>query len=92
MTQQPDNNHHKFKTNLLSFTLSTFRRYIHDKEFFNELVTAAKDIPTATWVSGGNALAMANRLAMEGCEVLLGSLVSQRVKEMLHEHVAGMKI
>ena len=65
------------------------RRYIHDKEFFNRLVDTADQIPTSQWSSGGNALVMANRMAMEGLEVLLGSRVSKRLSEMLNDDVIG---
>ncbi|XP_072032640.1 ADP-dependent glucokinase-like [Amphiura filiformis] len=67
-------------------------RYIHDQEFYKQLVAVSSEIPTAAWAIGGNALVMANRLAMEGCDVLLGGSVTPRLKEMLHDHVKVLGI
>lgn len=47
---------------------------------------------STAWYVGGNAPAMANRLAKEGCEVLLGSRMSQKLRSELQEGIKGMQI
>lgn len=50
-----------------------------NREFFLEMVSIAQKVKDARWAVGGNAPVMANRLAMEGSEVLLGARVSPNV-------------
>ncbi|XP_033626933.1 ADP-dependent glucokinase-like [Asterias rubens] len=58
-------------------------RYVHDKMLFKRLVAAAHDLPETNWVLGGNAAVIANRMTMEGCKCLLGSVMSKStIKEM----------
>ncbi|XP_038074357.1 ADP-dependent glucokinase-like [Patiria miniata] len=64
-------------------------RYVHDKMLFKRLVAAAKDMPEATWPIGGNAPVMANRMAREGCQVLLGSIISDTIAKEIE---TGVKV
>ncbi|XP_033105001.1 ADP-dependent glucokinase-like [Anneissia japonica] len=52
-------------------------RYVSDKELFKTLVQNSKGANTR-WAMGGNAPAMARRMALEGCDVLLGSRLSTK--------------
>lgn len=66
-----------------------FRRYLHDKQLFEDILNVVEQDPSANWYTGGNAPAMANRLAKEGCEVLLGARMSQKLRDSLHERIKG---
>ncbi|XP_071963749.1 ADP-dependent glucokinase-like [Antedon mediterranea] len=57
-------------------------RFVSDKSLFKTLVQESK-VPDTRWAIGGNAPAMARRMAMEGLEVLLGSRLStKQMKEL----------
>lgn len=62
-------------------------RYLHDKQLFEDILNVVEHDPSANWYTGGNAPAMANRLAKEGCEVLLGARMSQKLRDSLHERI-----
>ncbi|XP_022097325.1 ADP-dependent glucokinase-like isoform X2 [Acanthaster planci] len=64
-------------------------RYVHDKLLFKRLVAAARDMPEAKWTIGGNAPVMANRMAREGCQVLLGSVISDTIAKEIE---TGVKV
>lgn len=69
--------------------LLCLRRYLHDKALFEDVLKVVEKKPSAAWYIGGNAPAMANRLAKEGCEVLLGGRMSQKLRGQLQEGVKG---
>lgn len=56
---------------------------------FSELVDASRDLPGNRWAVGGNAPVMAGRMAIEGCDVLLGGSFSPDFTDVLSEHIAG---
>ncbi|XP_078413411.1 ADP-dependent glucokinase isoform X2 [Cetorhinus maximus] len=62
-------------------------RFISNETLFRKLVTATQGLPRVRWSLGGNAPVMANRLAKEGCEVLMGSHLTPDLIEVLQEHV-----
>ncbi|KAK1170140.1 ADP-dependent glucokinase-like [Acipenser oxyrinchus oxyrinchus] len=63
-------------------------RFLSNDTLFNELVEASRGLHGNRWALGGNAAVMANRLASEGCDVLLGGRFSPEVTEVLSDHVA----
>ena len=77
----------KITTHIFFFLSLVTRRYFSSKEQFGNLVEAAKRLEGAKWAIGGNAPVMAQRFAMEGCTVLLGSLGTQQMAEKLHPSV-----
>ncbi|MEE6474931.1 hypothetical protein FKM82_010543 [Ascaphus truei] len=62
-------------------------RYVSNETLFRKLVDASKRLSEMRWALGGNAPVMANRLAEEGCEVLLGGRLSPEEKSLLSEHI-----
>lgn len=56
---------------------------------FSELVEASRDLPGNRWSVGGNAPAMAGRMATEGCDVLLGGSFSSDFTDVLSQHITG---
>ncbi|XP_077342588.1 ADP-dependent glucokinase-like [Lithobates pipiens] len=62
-------------------------RYVSNETLFRKLVDASKRLPEMRWVLGGNAPVMANRLAAEGCDVLLGGRLSQEEASVLPDHI-----
>ncbi|XP_072367878.1 ADP-dependent glucokinase [Scyliorhinus torazame] len=62
-------------------------RFISNETLFRKLVKATQSLPRVRWSLGGNAPVMANRLAKEGCEVLMGSRLTPDLIEVLQEHV-----
>ncbi|XP_067901406.1 ADP-dependent glucokinase isoform X2 [Heterodontus francisci] len=62
-------------------------RFISNDTLFRKLVKATQGLPRVRWSLGGNAPVMANRLAKEGCEVLMGSRLTPDLIEVLQEHV-----
>lgn len=69
-------------------------RYVSNATLFAELVKVAKSANTAEYHIGGNAPLMARRFAFEGCEVLLGAHMSQKLRAELPESitVAGPEV
>ena len=51
-----------------------------------KLARSLKNVRTAV---GGNAPVMANRFAIEGCDVLLGAKVSGSLFSNLNKHIKG---
>ncbi|XP_040206715.1 ADP-dependent glucokinase-like [Rana temporaria] len=62
-------------------------RYVSNETLFRKLVDASKRLPEMRWALGGNAPVMANRLAAEGCDVLLGGRLSQEEASVLSDHI-----
>ncbi|XP_070577567.1 ADP-dependent glucokinase-like [Ptychodera flava] len=62
-------------------------RYMADKNFFMKFVDVAKELSDSRRALGGNAPVMANRLAIEGCDVLLGASMSDKLMSELKEEV-----
>ncbi|XP_066554014.1 ADP-dependent glucokinase [Amia ocellicauda] len=58
-------------------------RFVANDTLFRELVEASRELPGNRWAVGGNAAVMANRLAQEGCDVLLGGSFSPDFKDVL---------
>ena len=65
------------------------RRYVSNKDLFNSWTDAAKQLDISRFALGGNAPAMANRFAVEGCSVLLGSKMSTDAAKLLR---TGIKL
>lgn len=59
-------------------------RYIHNDTLFSELKKAAKGISGYREEVGGNAPAMAQRMATDGAEVLLAAKMSEETLKLLH--------
>uniref|UniRef100_H3BCH4 ADP-dependent glucokinase 2 n=1 Tax=Latimeria chalumnae TaxID=7897 RepID=H3BCH4_LATCH len=69
-------------------------RFVSNDTLFSSLVEASKSLSKMRLSLGGNAPVMANRLAKEGCEVLLGSRISPEINHVLSKRikVAGMSV
>jgi len=67
----------------VTFLFLSSRRYVSDKDLFSSWTDAAKQLDVSRFVLGGNAPAMANRFAIEGCSVLLGSKMSTEAAKLL---------
>lgn len=68
------------------------RRFMLNETLFNELVEASRDIPGNRWTVGGNAPVMAERMATEGCDVLLGGSFSPDFTDVLSQHITGLHV
>jgi len=66
---------------------SAAERFVADKKLFDEIVRVASSAKDITFATGGNAALMANRLASEGCKVLLGGAVGSRLAQLLHPNI-----
>ncbi|XP_029000105.1 ADP-dependent glucokinase [Betta splendens] len=62
-------------------------RFMLNDTLFSELVEASRDLPGNRWSVGGNAPAMAGRMATEGCDVLLGGSFSTDFTDVLSQHI-----
>ncbi|XP_053315960.1 ADP-dependent glucokinase-like [Spea bombifrons] len=62
-------------------------RFVSNETLFKRLVDASKRLSEMRWALGGNAPVMANRLAAEGCDVLLGGRLSPEETGVLSERV-----
>ncbi|KAG8444105.1 hypothetical protein GDO86_009335 [Hymenochirus boettgeri] len=62
-------------------------RYISNETLFRKLVETSKGLSELRWALGGNAPVMANRLATEGCDVLLGGRLSPEEIGVLSEQI-----
>ncbi|XP_075059790.1 ADP-dependent glucokinase-like [Mixophyes fleayi] len=62
-------------------------RYVSNETLFRKLVDASKRLSEMRWALGGNAPVMANRLAAEGCDVLLGGRLSQDELSVLSDRI-----
>ncbi|XP_077996890.1 ADP-dependent glucokinase-like [Glandiceps talaboti] len=95
--EPPDNPEHydmiESSTELLKVYTYFFRhgaageRYISDKETFKKLVEVARELPDSRLAIGGNAAVIANRLAIEGCDVLLGASMTENLKNGLRDEI-----
>lgn len=56
---------------------------------FSELVEASRELPGNRWSIGGNAPVMASRMALEGCDVLLGGSFSTEFTDILSQRITG---
>jgi ADP-dependent glucokinase len=62
-------------------------RFVEDSVLFDALVAAADGIEGRRYSTGGNAALMSNRLATEGCDVLLGGTVGTKLKGLIHPKI-----
>ncbi|KAL4630440.1 ADP-dependent glucokinase-like [Arapaima gigas] len=62
-------------------------RFVKNDTLFNQLVEASRELPGNRWSIGGNAPVMAGRMAMEGCDVLLGANFSPDLTDVLSQHI-----
>lgn len=62
-------------------------RFVVNETLFSLLVEASRELPGNRWAVGGNAPVMAGRMAVEGCEVLLGGSFSTDFNDVLPEHI-----
>ncbi|XP_041468099.1 ADP-dependent glucokinase-like [Lytechinus variegatus] len=62
-------------------------RYVHNRELFRKIVKLSKQQAGHWSVVGGNAAVIANRLAIEGCDVLLGGRATPSTLQEFHQHV-----
>ncbi|KAL6113261.1 uncharacterized protein ACO6RY_11590 [Pungitius sinensis] len=62
-------------------------RFMLNDTLFRELVEASRDLPGNRWAVGGNAPVMANRMASEGCNILLGGSFSPDFTDILSQHI-----
>ncbi|XP_028837131.1 ADP-dependent glucokinase isoform X2 [Denticeps clupeoides] len=62
-------------------------RFVVNETLFSVLVEASRELPGNRWSVGGNAPVMAGRMAMEGCDVLLGGSFSSEFNEVLSQHI-----
>ena len=61
-----------------------------DRGVFRELVRVAQGMDGARTALGGNGALVANRLAAEGCTVLLSAPIGERLQPMLHKRVTAV--
>ncbi|XP_052009310.1 ADP-dependent glucokinase-like [Xyrauchen texanus] len=62
-------------------------RFVMNDTLFSELVDASRELPGNRWSIGGNAPVMASRMALEGCDVLLGGSFSTDFIDILSQHI-----
>ncbi|XP_045165473.1 ADP-dependent glucokinase-like [Mercenaria mercenaria] len=62
-------------------------RYVENATLFSEIAAAARDVPSARLALGGNAPAMARRLAIEGAEILLAARFTEQTRKQLPESI-----
>ncbi|XP_053567908.1 ADP-dependent glucokinase [Bombina bombina] len=62
-------------------------RYVSNETLFRKLVDTSKSLSEMRWALGGNAPVMANRLAAEGCDVLLGGRLSTEEVSVLSDRI-----
>uniref|UniRef100_A0A671LGN6 ADP-dependent glucokinase-like n=2 Tax=Sinocyclocheilus anshuiensis TaxID=1608454 RepID=A0A671LGN6_9TELE len=62
-------------------------RFVMNDTLFSELVEASRELPGNRWSIGGNAPVMASRMALEGCDVLLGGSFSTDFTEILSQRI-----
>lgn len=61
-----------------------------DPELFHRWTDKAQELNTTTTTIGGNAPVMANRLALEGWSVLLGSVMKKESLRLLHKSIKAV--
>ncbi|KAA0710902.1 putative ADP-dependent glucokinase [Triplophysa tibetana] len=62
-------------------------RFVVNDTLFSELVEASRELPGNRWSIGGNAPVMASRMALEGCDVLLGGSFSTDFTDILSQRI-----
>ncbi|XP_072558904.1 ADP-dependent glucokinase-like isoform X2 [Paramormyrops kingsleyae] len=62
-------------------------RFVMNDTLFSQLVEASRELPGNRWSLGGNAAVMASRMALEGCEVLLGADFSPELTDVLPQQI-----
>ncbi|XP_030638149.1 ADP-dependent glucokinase [Chanos chanos] len=62
-------------------------RFVTNETLFSQLVEASRELPGNRWSVGGNAPVMAGRMAIEGCDVLLGGSFSPDFNDILSQHI-----
>jgi len=62
-------------------------RYVNNATLFRQMVDVAEKIPSSRKVVGGNAPVIANRLALEGADVLLASTGAEDFTSNLHKKI-----
>ncbi|KAG7461122.1 hypothetical protein MATL_G00206620 [Megalops atlanticus] len=62
-------------------------RFVMNDTLFTQLVEASRELPGNRWSVGGNAPVMAGRMALEGCDVLLGGSFSPDLNDVLSQHI-----
>ncbi|KAI2654176.1 ADP-dependent glucokinase [Labeo rohita] len=62
-------------------------RFVMNDTLFSELVEASRELPGNRWSIGGNAPVMASRMALEGCDVLLGGSFSTDFTDILSQRI-----
>ncbi|XP_056112117.1 ADP-dependent glucokinase [Rhinichthys klamathensis goyatoka] len=62
-------------------------RFVMNDTLFSELVEASRELPGNRWSIGGNAPVMASRMALEGCDVLLGGSFSIDFTDILSQRI-----
>ncbi|XP_032819822.1 ADP-dependent glucokinase-like [Petromyzon marinus] len=62
-------------------------RFISNASLFRRLAEEAALVPGARWSLGGNAPVMANRMASEGCDVLLGARLPHSLLQVMRPEV-----
>ncbi|XP_041351431.1 ADP-dependent glucokinase-like [Gigantopelta aegis] len=62
-------------------------RYVGNRTLFDELVRTADSLPNKRWIIGGNAAMMAQRMAMEGVEVMLGARLTKSMASSLDSSI-----
>ncbi|WAR18260.1 ADPGK-like protein [Mya arenaria] len=62
-------------------------RYVENATLFSEIAKVARSVPGARTALGGNAPAMATRLAMEGAEILLAARFTQEALKLMPDTI-----
>ncbi|XP_016129529.1 ADP-dependent glucokinase isoform X2 [Sinocyclocheilus grahami] len=62
-------------------------RFVMNDTLFSDLVEASRELPGNRWSIGGNAPVMASRMALEGCDVLLGGSFSIDFTDILSQRI-----
>ena len=73
------------------YSFSVYRRFTSDKEEFSKWCETARHLNNSKVFIGGNAPVMAQRFALEGWNVLLGSMMKESTAKMMHRsvHIVG---
>ena len=66
---------------------SAAERFVTDESLFNDLVNAARKLPSRIERAGGNACLMGNRFAADGHKTMLCGQVAKELRSRLHENV-----
>ena len=66
-----------------------YRRYVENSTLFADIGKAARSVPGARLALGGNAPAMARRMAMEGADILLAARFTEQTRKTLPDTIKG---